>query len=169
MKSCSCCNIDKELTEFHKDSGKKDGVSYICKTCAKQRTKDWAKNNRAKAMLTWRNWQIKNKEKHAIFVKNWATKNPGKRNAITAKRRASKAKRTPAWLTELDWTEIKQFYKDAEYLTQYTGTKIEVDHIVPLQGKNVSGLHVPSNLQLLVRTDNRKKSNKDINYGDYNF
>jgi hypothetical protein len=51
-------------------------------------------------------------------------------------------------------------YKLAALLTKLTGQKWEVDHIIPLQGTNVSGLHVPSNLRAIRAFDNRSKYNR---------
>lgn len=67
----------------------------------------------------------------------------------TAKRRASILNRTTKWS---DLSEIREFYKNCP-------KGYHVDHIVPLQGKNVSGLHVLSNLQYLTKTENLKKNN----------
>ena len=71
-------------------------------------------------------------------------------NAINAKRRAAKLQRTPAWA---DLEAIRQFYAGCP-------KGYEVDHIVPLQGVNVSGLHVLNNLQYLTKSENCKKNNK---------
>ena len=72
------------------------------------------------------------------------------RNALGAKRRASKLQRTPAWA---DIEAIKQFYLNCP-------KGYHVDHDVPLQGVNVSGLHVLNNLVYLTASDNVKKGNK---------
>ena len=71
-------------------------------------------------------------------------------NAISAKRRASKLQRTVGW-TELK--KIKDFYK-------LCPPGYHVDHIIPLQGKLVSGLHVLANLQYLPAAENLSKGNK---------
>jgi len=92
-------------------------------------------------------------------TKVWNKHNKGKKNALTAKRSAAQKLRTPAWLTKSHLKEIEQYYLDASYLTYYTRTNFEVDHVVPLQGKHVSGLHVPWNLQLLTESENCKKYN----------
>ena len=66
---------------------------------------------------------------------------------------------TPAWLSELDLLFIKEIYHLAVLRSEALGVDFDVDHIIPLHGKNVSGLHVPSNLQLLPRSQNIRKKN----------
>jgi len=64
---------------------------------------------------------------------------------------------TPVWA---DLQAIKEIYKKAHKLKKETGENWHVDHIVPLKGKIVSGLHVEYNLQILTATENCKKSNR---------
>lgn len=73
------------------------------------------------------------------------------------KRRIAKRKRTPIWS---DKYEIEEIYQTAKRISLNTGIKHEVDHIIPLQGELVSGLHVPENLQIIPKRENRKKRNK---------
>ena len=84
-------------------------------------------------------------------------KHMGVVRAEGAKRRAAKIQQSPTWA---DQKEIKEIYKEAVLITKATGIKHEVDHIVPLRGKNVRGLHVASNLRIITASENRKKSNK---------
>jgi len=76
--------------------------------------------------------------------------------AAAAKRRASLLKATPAWA---NFSVINLYYEFAELLTEVTGIEHEVDHVVPLQGKSVSGLHIETNLCVITKHDNRVKSN----------
>jgi hypothetical protein len=80
--------------------------------------------------------------------------------ARTAKRRAQKLKATPAWLTSHQHDLIKMFYEAAGALAAEFGRTVHVDHIIPLKGKNVSGLHVPWNLQVMFGDENSSKSNR---------
>lgn len=72
-------------------------------------------------------------------------------------RRAGIDKATPSWA---DREAIKDVYTRCLMRSRVTGIKYEVDHIIPLKGKNVSGLHVHWNLQIIPAFENRKKSNK---------
>jgi hypothetical protein len=81
-------------------------------------------------------------------------------NAQHAKRRAAKLQRTPKWLTKDDCQLIEAKYAMAKWLGEVVGMPYHVDHIIPLQGDSVSGLHVPNNLCVLLGADNLSKSNK---------
>lgn len=80
-------------------------------------------------------------------------------NARNRARDAKKIQATPAWLTPHDFDMIAMFYEAAADQKQY-GLTCHVDHIVPLQGKEVCGLHVPWNLQVLPASENIRKGNR---------
>ena len=69
-------------------------------------------------------------------------------------------KRIPKWLTEDDWWFIEEIYELADHRTRLTGKTWCVDHVLPLVGRKVSGLHVPHNLRVILHTENATKSNK---------
>ena len=73
------------------------------------------------------------------------------------KREAAKKKRIPPWA---DLKAIERFYHDAKTMTELTGEPWHVDHVIPLQGKTVSGLHVHTNLQILPGRENSSKNNR---------
>lgn len=83
----------------------------------------------------------------------WEQANPGKRREAVRRRQATKLKAVPPWLSITQRIEMQNFYQNCP-------NGFEVDHIIPLQNKDVCGLHVPWNLQYLTRTANRSKSNK---------
>jgi hypothetical protein len=85
------------------------------------------------------------------------TKRRAARNANSVANQKTRRRAMPLWA---DRKAIQQVYQEAIRLTAETGIPHHVDHIVPIRGKNVSGLHVHYNLQVITATDNLKKSNK---------
>ena len=100
-----------------------------------------------------------NPERIREYFRKWRHENPDKANARNAKRRAYKLQRTPHWLTEEEVFMIKEAYSLAKLREKTTGIKWHVDHIVPLQGDTVSGLHCPENLQVIPWSENISKKN----------
>jgi len=103
---------------------------------------------------TYRN---KNTYKINERVALWSKENRGKRNASAAKRYALQKQATPLWG---DKVLIEEAFILAQLRTQLTGVKWHVDHIIPLNGSIVCGLHVEDNLQVLLWKDNLEKGNK---------
>lgn len=84
----------------------------------------------------------------------YAKRHRGRMNARLALRRARQKQATPVWLTHSQLAEMQVIYEHAR------ANSLEVDHVIPLSGEMVSGLHVPWNLQAIPRTENRRKANK---------
>lgn len=98
-----------------------------------------------------------NPEKYRIYRQRAYQKNKGMFVANAAKRRADMISATPKWANK---KSIKNIYIDASEMTKITGVEHHVDHVVPLRGRNVCGLHVENNLQIIAADINRKKSNR---------
>ena len=73
--------------------------------------------------------------------------------------RAAKIGAMPCWLTDEQRRQIAAIYRKARRLSRETGVEHHVDHIHPLRGETVCGLHVPWNLQILTESENCAKSN----------
>ena len=96
---------------------------------------------------------------HNAAYRKWA-KSEAARPIILAhmaKRRATVLQRTPKWLTKEHLAQIVAVYAEAQRLTAETGVKHHVDHVIPLMGKTVCGLHVPWNLRAIPQSENLKK------------
>jgi len=112
--------------------------------------KKWESNNKEQKLEINRLYRKKNKKKCKLYEKEYRARFPEKSRAKLAKRRASKLQQTPKWA---DLKAIEEFYKNCP-------NGYHVDHIIPLQGKNVRGLHILENLQYLPAIENIKKGNK---------
>jgi hypothetical protein len=190
---CDKCKEIKCSSEFSKNIKRKSGLQASCKKChleyriknkekIRARKKRYRELNKESIALDLKIRYQKDKERRricykerkALYKKNnkekiaerkrkWRLSRPGLWASYCAKRRAKKLKATPKWLTKEQWNQIDAFYKEAARLFKETNIPHEVDHIIPLQGKNVSGLHVPWNLRVITEHENRSKSNKLIN------
>lgn len=154
-RSCTECNKEKRA-KYYKENPEKyrelRRQAYAAnpekeREIEKVRSRKWRKSN-------------PNHLGTQAAKKKWKKANIGKVNAHTAKRRTAKLQRTPAWLTLIDFERIENEYKLAALLSKITNASWHVDHIIPLQGKMVSGLHVPSNLRVIPRKENETKANK---------
>jgi hypothetical protein len=172
MKTCSKCGEEKPRTEFHKKAHNKDGLRGQCKICISEIAKLDRKNNPERVKATKSKWNKANAEKVKEYGRKWAERNPdkraksssdwAKRNApavvdAVVRRRAAKLQRTASWAND---QLIAAYYKEAKRLEELTGIQFHVDHIIPLRGELVSGLHVETNLQLLPAHENIGKSNR---------
>jgi hypothetical protein len=156
-KACTKCGVVKALTEYYKDKRKKLGVRPHCKVCSSATAAKWYQNNRESQIARVRKWQAENPEAYQRNEKNKRINNPEVYRAISSKRRAAKLQRTAAWA---DKDAIKAIYAEAQRLQEVLGVPMHCDHVIPLQGELVCGLHVETNLQIIPATLNVRKSNK---------
>jgi hypothetical protein len=187
MRRCGKCKQNKPLHAFNKSKTGSNGYYFYCRGCASEVRKLWYTKNKTKRIRQTKEYASKNSEKYKILKHRWyennktyfrahcanyEKKNPELRKSIakkyyssprglakarnqTAKRRARKLRATPPWLTSTHLKEIEAIYKNCP-------KGFHVDHIVPLQGKNVCGLHVPWNLNIVSAKENLTKGNKLI-------
>lgn len=137
MFKCNCCKECKPAEAFSKNKSRKTGLSHYCKQCISNRNKSLPVD-------------------HALHY----SKNSDYYKTKAVFRKGSVKTATPPWLTEEDRAQIVSYYSHARDCQITTGEAYHVDHIVPLQGTNVCGLHVPWNLQVLPSDINIRKSNK---------
>jgi hypothetical protein len=109
---------------------------------ARRKARQWYEENKLRAYATSREWKERNKDRLA---------------PMAAARQAARRDRRPAWQSR---SEMVCFYESARRVSRCLGIPHQVDHVVPLFGKLVSGLHVPGNLRVIPASINQKKSNK---------
>ena len=124
----------------------------------KRHKKAFYERNKPKVLAACAGYREANKEARRAYFKRYKQDNKDKVNATNRRRDAAKKQRTPLWLTADEFWIMKEAYKLAQLRSRLTGIKWHVDHIVPLQGKMVSGLHVPTNLQVIDRKSTRLNS-----------
>lgn len=165
MKTCTRCLKEKPKSAFHKKATCKDGLFQWCIQCHRVITKTRQAELRldpdfmAKESQKVANWRKHNSDKYRKSLQNYYAENRSKLANKTANYRSKKLQRTPSWLTDSDKWMIEEAYELAALRTRITGIAWHVDHVIPLQGETVSGLHTPYNLQVIVGKINQSKSN----------
>jgi len=129
------------------------GDYKFCKKCQKIHSKD----EFLYSSKLWDNLRSECKTQEKFYE---TSRDRLKRRYRDSIRRVEKENRTPEWLTFEQKLEIECFYYKALRYEEEYGVKYHVDHIIPLNGENVCGLHVPWNLQVLPAKENLRKSNK---------
>ncbi len=193
-KVCYTCEKEKPVSDYNLDKKAKDGLRASCRACLKEKNQKWTSENRDKVRVKlnserrkkWHNEYRRNRKEIRAkeardyrakkgdeyrarrrkyyqenrvrlieYRREYIKKNPWFNRAASARNRALILQRTPPWA---DLEAIKKIYKECP-------DGMVVDHVVPLRGKVVSGLHVENNLQYLTAEENGKKSNKfEVNH-----
>lgn len=182
-KQCTNCGNLKPISEYY--SPTKNGR---CITCVKLKAAEYYASNKEKVLARMKTPKVreaerardrkryqtpKRKAQKYDSSNKWRLSNPQKRKEICArynakpqakiaaaerraKRVAREGKAMPSWA---DKHVIHFFYTTMKYLRK-EGINVHVDHVIPLFGKYVCGLHTHTNLQLLMADMNIRKSNK---------
>lgn len=181
-KGCTRCKNELPFSEFTNHKNGRYGLDSQCRSCRKKIKAKWYSDNAETRRKVHRDWRAKNKEHISKYNKEYSKENKEKIRAKQAdwrsenkdyfvewtkanraaarekilRRRAAKNKAFPAWANR---ERIIEIYRLAVEKTKLTGIKHEVDHIVPLQGRIVCGLHVEHNLRVVTMDENRSKFN----------
>lgn len=153
-----------------------------CFSCVREKYRGWKKKNPEKMREAEKQWKTSNPERRSKvkkewyranaeterektrewrrwnpeYIREWCQKNRDLTRIQRVKRRAAKLHRTPLWA---DHDAIKAVYAEADRLASKHGVEYHVDHVYPLQGETVSGLHVAENLRAIPAQENRSKGN----------
>ena len=179
-KICCRCKHEKPAEQFYANKRMKDGLNTFCIPChkvdnatrkAKKRAnldfraaelaykKEYRDRTTEQRSVYMADWRTKNKEHQLAYGKAYRESNKTRYNFLCQKRKIDQLKRTPSWLTDDDFWVIEQAYELAALRTKMLGVEFHVDHIIPLRGKRVSGLHVPQNLRVVTWLENQRKTN----------
>ena len=171
-KTCSACGQARSVTDFYKDARSRDGLLSCCKSCHNARVRRWQEKVGDRHLENCRNWKRGNPERMREALKAWRAKNHHRyrdnerewrsRNSVSVYARNRERTRlqrqaTPAWV---DRDAIAAVYRQAREMSKETGQRWHVDHVIPLQGKTVSGLHVHYNLRAIPAVVNERKGNR---------
>ncbi len=156
---------DRELKKLYAQKNKEKIAEYQAQ---------WREANKESILDYRKEYYTENKESISAKVEEWKSKNQEKARRHRKKyrntekgllsrrsyRNARRKRELEASLGKYDDTACKEIHKACVEMSMKSGRKFEVDHIVPLMGKEVCGLHVSWNLQIITSSENRKKTNK---------
>lgn len=190
MKICPKCNTEKAPEQFSKSKQTRDGLQGHCRSCKsayykadiesykarhaklygekrneiRARCGAYYEANRERMQATARKRyeRLPEHEKAKIAAKaiEFDRAFPGQARARSVLRRLRQKQAAPAWMTDEHRRAINDVYDAAQILERLCGGEYHVDHIVPIRGRTVCGLHVPWNLQILSAKENVSKSNR---------
>lgn len=127
----------------------------------------WAiyyESNKSEIARVQRDYRDRNRDALKAAWKDWYSKNRVSQLEKAVMRRKKVLDATPGWLTAEDRANISALYFLAVRESSTTGVEHHVDHIVPIAGRTVCGLHVPWNLRVIPATENLKKGNKLLDF-----
>ena len=187
MKLCPKCDRTLDLSSFSKDRSTASGLSAWCRDCTRAKNAKRYEEDKERRLAKQKAYHQENREVilerfkqryqsmpdvYKAEAQQWADNNRDKVRAKAQRYYRSKpeyfleksrrrqllvAQQTPAWV---DLEKVRAIYAEARRLTESTGIPHEVDHVIPIKGRNVCGLHWEGNLEIKTQEANRRKYNK---------
>lgn len=166
MKKCSKCNETLALTEFYKNAAHTDGLQRWCKKCVKAwdalRHRPYDPEKQKRYAVKRAEYRLRMKAIPEVQEARRLTNRlhyANNKAAYFAKAAARMSRMRLSAIVHDNPKNVAAVYARAAQMRK-EGHAVEVDHIIPLNGKNVSGLHVSWNLQIIPAVENRRKGNK---------
>lgn len=184
-KVCTKCGILKTIDEFHVRKETRDKRRSECKECSCKKRREYHFKNHKQSLESSKRWKEDNLDKVKEYSREYYELNKERllknkretRSDTLEQRRAYRLKHkdrynmhkatrrflekaSSVYNDELNLFIIEECYSLSRLRTELTGIKWHVDHIIPLNGKNVCGLHVGINLQVIPAIENLRKNNK---------
>jgi hypothetical protein len=183
FKPCCTCKVNLPLEDFYNDKSSKDGKTVKCKVCTKLYSNQYKAKHKEdisayskeynrkhyqenrEARLEWqKEYRLENLDERREYdrkqSKVYYSNNKDAAMEKSARRRAIKAQAMPPWVDETHLKRLRSIYKTCKNVSERTGKVHHVDHIVPLKGDNICGLHVWWNLRIIPARMNLSKGNK---------
>jgi hypothetical protein len=162
---CKNCCVEKSKARYRKDLEasrlwQRENHRKKVEANPNWHVEHYAKNKDKMSEYNAKYYLTKNREKRIKQVNEWVANNKGRANANKKAYKIAKIQACPPGLSEEDRWMVQEVYELAQLRSDMLGFSWHVDHVVPLRGKTVSGLHVPWNLQVIPGVENMSKSNK---------
>jgi hypothetical protein len=160
-KVCEICNSEKEIEYFYVCNGY---VQKYCLDCKRNKSREHYRGNKQSYKDRAKEWSKANPE-HRKEIVNFSGRkiSAATNHAKTKKRRELEKRATPSWCNT---KVIRMYVIEAKNRTRQTGIVHEVDHFYPIDSPLVCGLHVPENIRIITRAENKLKHNKLIDFDD---
>lgn len=168
LKECTKCKAIKPKGEYNVRKKSPDGLMQKCRECCRTYAtayradntdchKAYYAENKDKRSEEFKQWRQENSSRRAEYMLSWSRANSAQRNESHMRWQACRKTATPKWANR---EKMVEFYKLAERMTAETGVQHHVDHIYPLQSKQVCGLHCEANLNVITQFENIQKLNR---------
>jgi len=152
----ACVECIKAETAKYADKRAAYFDAYNKSDAGKQAKQDYYARNREAVIARA---QARTPENKRAYKRKYKDENPDMYKALVSLRRRRFRDATPPWITAEHKRRIRELYRMAIEMTRTTGERYVVDHIIPLQGESVCGMHVPWNLRVITQEENLAKSN----------
>ena len=167
-KNSYCKECMREYSKKYRKDNKDKIKKYLEETKEERQNKNKERFTVLYSSISYKEEHLANgarwrKDRRAIYKKGqmaWRKANPIKMASYSAYHRARRKNAIPSWVSELDTFVFEEAYSLRKLRLDATGILWEVDHIIPITGRKVCGLHVWNNLQVIPAAANRSKHNK---------